>query len=441
MILSAAPSRRLDNFLLFASFFFICLLFYRDTLYLPFTVEDYVRISKHSADLQDGWVNPLFTPSEFTPRFLPVHFYTLALEYHLFGTKIVLYRLSTLLLLAVCAFLFTKFLINSLGVRFWPAAAAGFLTVLHFANADIVYFYCTQSVFTFGEILLIILLRRVFDTSLLGSRPWLTTVILFSLAVLTLRSTVIFIPLFLYHLWFGPLRQKISARELAMSAGSLLVPVVLIFTLEALRSSLAPVLATSVIQTGKNWIVLTSHLFHPFKPFGFTDLWNSSDFSLGTLLSFIAANPHSIVMIGLSIGFTLAFSLLWWWGDYNSRFLCLGLLTNTLLFSFYAAGTSLRYLNLSTLFLAGVAAYVYSKKMPCSRSWIGVVILTALLLYNSQIYKLEKQPYLDEIHYVNQVKQAWSRGEGISDEQRPELLRSVDSHELSEALRRFWHIQ
>ncbi len=432
-----------QHLLSFGLFFFICLVFYYDTIQLPFVAEDYVRIVRHYSEFENELMGPLNTPPAFTARFRPVQFYALGLAYKLFETKIFLYRMVGLILLALSAFLLARFLTESLGVRRWPAMIAALFSVMHFSLVDIVYFYCAQPIFIIGQILLIILLIRLYRESFMSTPSLINSTILFLFALLTLRSTIVFYPLALFRYLHPSFRRNYSAKRMALGFGILLIPILLILVLESGRGRSAPSLIhTSLFQLAKNGIVLVSHLFHTFRPFGFTQLLESEGISVTRLLAFFGDNPKAVLMIALAIGFVVVFGLVWFRGDFNCRFLCLGLLVNLMMFSQYEAGTSLRYLNLSVVFLSGIAAYLYSQRIPSFRYRIGIIIATILFLYNILTLHYVKQPYLVEIRTLDQLKKRLIQGEQISpgDYRTIQYVHRIKPGQTRAALRAFWKI-
>lgn len=411
---------RKQKVLLYIFFFFICILFYYDTIYLEFLAEDYVRIVKHNQDFKNGLFEPLKTPENFSPRFRPIQFYSLGLLYELFGNRVYLYRLLTLILLSLSAYLIFKFFTLDLNIDFYPALSCTIFSIFHFSYADIIYYYCTQQIFLFGLILFIILLRRLYKRDIFKSFHLFYTVILFCFALLTLRSTVVFIGLSIYIFFQYFRRNKISLKHYIIYSGALLLPLFLVQTLDSLHSSFPPVFKTSFFQTSKNVIVLTSHLLHIFKPFGFTVFWNSGEFSFVNLLSFFVSNPASFVMIAIAFIFISFMLYIFYIGDKNLRFLCLGLLLNILLFSRYGPGTSLRYLNLAVIFLLGIASYIYSSYLNRTNytpAYIGVLIFILVFLYNIIIINEKKPMYLKEIYTIKRVKERLIAGDHIYDEQ------------------------
>lgn len=382
---------------------------YGDTAGMEFTAEDYQRINRHAADLQTSALGPLQTPSSVSPRFRPVQFYMLALEYRFFGTDILPYRLLTLLLLSLNGFLFFDLLHRAWGVARAPALAGTLLALAHFARVEVVY----QQAGTFylpGELLFLLLLRRLFPVGR-GAGPWLVTALLFAMALLTVQTTVIFLPLALYILARGKEHAN-RFRDLAQGALLLGAPLAVLFFLERLRSGPLPILLSSPVQIAKNFIVLTSCIFYDFKPIGFSTMLRSGSGGEG-FLPFVFAHPSAVAMVVISLLFVGSLARVALRGDDLNRFFALGIVSNTLAFMVYP-GVSARFLTFSVLFLTALCARACSLHHVRPRNaWVGLLLVLAP--YSVYLSLKERRPWVDEIRHLESLR-ASPRREGLTAE-------------------------
>lgn len=415
---------------LFALILALTTTFYANTLQLGFLSEDYRTIDQLSIILSQSWRGPLWTASDVALRFRPVQFYTLALESKLFKSNIVLYRSLNLILLSVVAFLLFKFLREIVQVRMLPALAGALFAVFYFLRVDIVYFYCAQF-YLLGEICFLVLLFAIFSTEhTIGHTG--KVVALFVVALLTLDSTVIFVPLLLYRVVFARSPGNHATRAAAwIYVAALSLPPLLLLYVERRRSALPPVFATSIFRTAKNLIVLTGSLFYPFPPFGFTGKVQSTGWDWPDLLAFAWDHPGLPAMLILSGAISVAVAFLLWRGGESTRFLCVGLLLSVAVFVRYEPGTSARYLDLALLFLCGLGAHLYSSHFSPRSYWAGALLGCCLFAYNLALYARERQPYLDEIAYATRLR----------DEVRQygRALSPADPHTVR-AIARFWRL-
>ena len=401
-------------------FFGACLLFYADTLRLEFTAEDYLRINRHYRDLTASPLGPLRTPPTFSPRFRPVQFYTLALEYRLFGTHILLYRLLDLALLAAVASLFHSLLRNALGVRPLPAAAGALMAVFYFTWVDILYQYAGQF-YLWGSIIFVLLLRLVFSPRRPRSHLIAMTA-LFSIGLLTVQTVVIVMPMLLFH--FLSEREKgrgTSVRTLLTYGFALSVPLFAFLLVERWRSGPLPVLTSSAFAVLKNYVVFTGCLFYNFKPFGFTQVWQATGPNLATLTLFVQSNRGVAAMGVASLVFTAGALLLLWRGDHPVRLLTLGVVLNILVFSAYP-GTTPRYLTVSVLCTIALTAYAWSRRVTAGSGRLGLLLFAALLAYNWRISVKEREPFLADIHHTEALRRSIGSNQNVSPADLPAVL-------------------
>lgn len=189
---------------------------------------------------------------------------------------------------------------------------------------------------------------------------------------------------------------------------------------------------TSLFQAAKNFIVSTSCLFYPFKPFGFTEWRQSGAAGYQSWDLFLRNNPGVVAMVAVSMALSVLVALLFYFGCSRTRFLCVGLILSVAVFVPYAAGTAPRYLNLAVLFLSSLGAHVYSSAVAPRRYRVGATLVLSLLAYNLASLHFEKQPYLSEIRYLEKVRM------NMVDPRRLPL--PADNDAVRE-IRKFWGIK
>jgi len=234
---------------------------------------------------------------------------------------------------------------------------------------------------------------------------------------------------------FAEGRDPVLSRKIAWKyTTALSIPLLAVLILAVVRSDgVFPL--SSPLQITKNLIVSTSHLFYNFKPFGFTGLFTSPNLTVNDLLLFIMAHPSLPIMLGISSIFGFILLLLIRYGDHQVRFLCIGIVLNTLLFSLYV-GISPRFLSFSVLFVSGLCAYLYSKAVKPSRWLMGLILFAVLVGCDLHLLHSEKRPFVEQIRYVEALRNELASPEEHSLAE-PIL---IDRINVIEELKKFWKL-
>ena len=115
------------------------------------------------------------------------------------------------------------------------------------------------------------------------------------------------------------------------------------------------------------------------------------------------------------------------------RFLCLGIVANILLFGLYK-GIDPRYLSFSVLFLCCLGAHLYCKGVPSTHWPLGLVLVATLFVFDFQLLQLEKQRRVEEIHYLERLKNKLTM-EGANSVNQPIMVEGVN---IIEEIQQFW---